>query len=507
MASKLFNFSGNTVGHCQLCQNKDEKGQMVHCSDCLHWFHSTCGNVEPNTQGWICPRCDIISKKLKASENPIHDMMEAQKEAFKYITNKAANSQLAALKEVVDTFKSTIIDQRGNSTTMVVENPNGEAILQVNKIVTRQALMDLPDFDGSFKVWPRFQSIFEATTKEGEFSDMENLNRLNKHLQGRALFHVSSLLMDHKNVPKIMKSLKEEFGNVRILYEGFLKEIINLRNPSMEKPQTLIDFINSIENLVANVKLLNQPDYLKDQRLIQDLVGKLPFNIRQQWMKSLLEKEKQVNLLEPNKLPDLEELSDWLKDHKKLATMMKSSTFNEEKNLKKERLNSHSSFTTKYKCFTCSSSEHKNADCPVFSKMDVSKRKAILKKHRICFGCCNFSNHMIKNCQNPRKCNVNGCKMKHHPLLHETKKALKQVNHHNKHDEDILYQILPVTLKNGNKKVEVLALLDLGSSTSLLVDDVRKQLGITGTKMPLALSWTDGNIQRDDKSQQISISI
>lgn len=217
MASKLFKFSGNTNGHCQLCNDADEKDKMIGCDDCQHWFHKSCANVPkdpPKKQEWFCPRCVTIAEKLRGSVNPIIEMMEAQKEAFRYMSNKSTNNQVATLKEMMDAFKASLNvknEQLENQSAMVVDNPSGEAaILQLNKIVTRQALMDLPDFDGSYKVWPRFQSIFETTTKEGGFSDVENLNRLEKHLKGQALFHVESLLTDHTNVPLIMKSLKEQ---------------------------------------------------------------------------------------------------------------------------------------------------------------------------------------------------------------------------------------------------------------------------------------------------------
>ena len=49
--------------------------------------------------------------------------------------------------------------------------------------------------------------------------------------------------------------------------------------------------------------------------------------------------------------------------------------------------------------------------------------------------------------------------------------------------------------------------MDPASATSLIVDDVRKQLQLTGPNMPLKLSWTNGNIQDEPHSQIVSLRV
>uniref|UniRef100_A0A182I4B1 Uncharacterized protein n=1 Tax=Anopheles arabiensis TaxID=7173 RepID=A0A182I4B1_ANOAR len=50
----------------------------------------------------------------------------------------------------------------------------------------RTTLRELPFFDGRAKDWPKFKKAFDETSKEAGFSNLENMNRLQKYLKGDA---------------------------------------------------------------------------------------------------------------------------------------------------------------------------------------------------------------------------------------------------------------------------------------------------------------------------------
>lgn len=161
-------FVTNKSGHCRLCDKPDEEGKfMVCCDECDRWFHLNCAGLSQppkKSDRWICVKCSDMELMWKGRVSNIS----------------------------------------------MLGDPNDD----LKKSLCRPSLMELPYFDGSHKVWPRFKMTFDQTTRAGGFSDLENLTRLQKYLKGDALKSVSSLLIDPKNINAIMNRLENRFGRV-----------------------------------------------------------------------------------------------------------------------------------------------------------------------------------------------------------------------------------------------------------------------------------------------------
>lgn len=261
---------------------------------------------------WACCKCNKIKLQIKAQED--------QTKILTATPNKE-NNYIEAFEALIEKNKG--IDVNARST--------------VEKHVLRQSLMDLPYFDGNHKVWPRFKQTFIQTTKEGNFSDLENLNRLQKSLKGDALKAVNSVLLDSSNVDAIMQKLEDLFGSVESIYSGLLQDVMSSRNPKFDLPKTMVDFISAIGNLVTNMKCLNHEEYLNDPRLVRDLSRKLPTNLHQQWLRHVNEDKELSTSLNPFVAPSLEDFYEWLKPQEKLATMLLAENTNRFENTQSEK--------------------------------------------------------------------------------------------------------------------------------------------------------------------------
>ena len=56
--------------------------------------------------------------------------------------------------------------------------------------------------------------------------------------------------------------------------------------------------------------------------------------------------------------------------------------------------------------------------CDLFKKMVPAKRLGFVSERRLCFNCLRPGGHAAKHCKLDRRCNVEGCKIKHSPWLH-----------------------------------------------------------------------------------------
>ena len=181
----------NKNGNCRLCQNKDETDNMVACDDCDRWFHLGCANLNrlPTAkETWSCKKC----KKTKTDFDLLQDKFDRLANQ-KVKEDEANTKQVAVMDAMIKKIEEINV---GNHTA-------------TEKYILRQSMSDLPYFDGNYKMWPRFRQTFFETTKQGNFSDIENINRLQKCRKGDALRAVSSLLLDPNNIHAILSKLED----------------------------------------------------------------------------------------------------------------------------------------------------------------------------------------------------------------------------------------------------------------------------------------------------------
>ena len=170
-------------------------------------------------------------------------------------------------------------------------------------------------------------------------------------------------------------------------------------------------------------------------------------------------------------------------------------------------------------CRVCGQ-EHPLWKCPAFEKLSVHERWEIAKKGYVCFNCLS-GGHRGEDCPRARPCGLQGCRRRHHRLLHDnvpkggalqepdknekqteqTEKKMPQIGKKSVEndkeklpihgavqtsyamggiDSVISLRTVAVELQNGDRKVKVTALLDDGSSFTLLNQQVADQLGLQG---------------------------
>lgn len=131
-------------------------------------------------------------------------------------------------------------------------------------------------------------------------------------------------------------------------------------------------------------------------------------------------------------------------------------------------------------------------------------------------------------------CGKHGCTFKHHRLLHNDSKdkrpattsaisavsspeasntignqndARHTCNTHRGDNKTVLFQYIPVTLRNQDVKIRTYAFLDLGSSVTLLEESLASKLQLKGQSHPLCLRWNGDACRYEDSATTVALDI
>ena len=161
------------------------------------------------------------------------------------------------------------------------------------------------------------------------------------------------------------------------------------------------------------------------------------------------------------------------------------------------------------KCLVCDGDCDRIANCKRFLEVSIKDRWAKVKTIKACF-CCLKTGHRSQNCfYNNRICGVNGCQKRHHKLLHNGPQGLSKSleipsnkmnedivsaeTHRNCHASsrmnNILFQMVPITINGKESKINTYAFVDDGANVSMIDSKLAHQLDLSGKKENLQLQW------------------
>ncbi|XP_053960415.1 uncharacterized protein LOC128864687 [Anastrepha ludens] len=390
-------------------------------------------------------------------------------------------------------------------------------------------LQDLPEFSGKPEDWPIFFTAYTESTTVYGYSRFENNLRLQKCLKGEAREAVKSLLIHPNNVANIIEQLKFRFGRPEQLIRSQLAHVREIAPISESSVVKLIPFATKISNVCAFLRsACGGEQYLVNPTLLDELVGKLPMSKRIEWAVF-------ASSLQP--YATVQHFSDWLTQ---LANVICTVYDGEAAKDSKRRVVLHAAESQRHSACPICQGQHKPADCTQFSQLTVPERWEEVKRRHLCFSCLNVG-HGSRNCQRRKLCSTDGCKRWHHKLLHDIGKIIDGSSNQSPRPRDrqrrtsiadthtgistrtqpasrieqqgdagatvlscstdnnskLLFRILPVVLYGNQKPVETYALLDEGSSITMIDSTLIEELGLRGQTERLNLQWFGGRAAQE----------
>ncbi|KAG5887139.1 hypothetical protein JTB14_024248 [Gonioctena quinquepunctata] len=120
--------------------------------------------------------------------------------------------------------------------------------------------------------------------------------------------------------------------------------------------------------------------------------------------------------------------------------------------------------------------------------------------------------HPKFKCRKRKYCDIGGCKLKHHNLLHKNFTRKEKYEHTIENctlqtKENVLLHKIPRVLYGPNSSMKTSALCDEGSTVTLVDQSIVDTLGLQGIQKPLCIRWTGGFISNLNSSQKVNFTI
>ena len=281
--------------------------------------------------------------------------------------------------------------------------------------------MKMPTFSGNIRDYPRFKSEFQKHVAPLTTSEDAAAYLLKSCLEKEALEVVKNVDDDPN---QMWERLDDRYGRSSKLVDAIMNEIKQLKVVPDRNSAKFIDLVNTIERCYLDLVRINMQAEICNSTIVSLIEERLPDTVKSMWCLKVTDNETSIN--EGNKFP---EMLEFMIKHKKaieygssnlrsdqtahVGVHMMSQVAREDRARNDPR---------KEWCWLHSTSQHSILECNVFKDMTAESRFEVAHKNRVCF-CCLQEGHTSSRCFRAKECSVEGCKRKHHIMLHVGEEA------------------------------------------------------------------------------------
>lgn len=373
----------------------------------------------------------------------------------------------------------------------------------------RPPKLTLKPFDGNPLEWYTFKTMFRLLIHIPCGDDAVRACHLYNSLSSKLQEEFGEYLNRPELYAEALKEIEKRYGSPQVVSQACGNKLLALSTVKEGDFAGLKSFSTTLHSVVNTLIKCGFKDQLSAHPTLISLERRLPLHLQEEWAKEVLE-------LEPNP-PNLRDFDTWLEK----IVMQKArvqpapasnkqagrqdtgrrqvNTVNTEQPVKSNGPAPAKGNTAKDVCPACEG-DHHAASCQKFKDWTPEKRQEAVKKVGGCFRCLR-TGHRYKDCRRNRICPVEGCKYKHHVLIHgapfedRRRKGPSAAGggEHAVKDAHVLcgmatdghYIALPVVTAvvkaNGKSSMERI-LLDSACQGTMVHRSVIEKLGVTGPR-------------------------
>lgn len=394
---------------------------------------------------------------------------------------------------------------------------------------------ELPTFTGAATEWLPFKAAYNDSSSICKFTVNENLARLRNCIKGEAREAVSALLYSASDPQVIMKTLEQYYGRPEILMDRVMEDLKRLPR-LMGAASELNSFAVKFQNIVCVLSKMDNRGYIWNPMLVREVVDKLSPHIKSRWCDYASEtvessREPEVILLSRFLMREADRAMRYAFTNTTAAPTAKKETRSVPQFITKKKSGREAVYVTsgkedekKQECLCCGS-DHEVPKCAKFLKMSIEERWNWVRTARICFKCVT-RRHRREHCR-AKRCGKGTCSRPHHALLHKDREereappsekpdkatdpespqeAVMTVSTSSNAPQRVLLKVCPVILKGPSGQISTFALLDEGSTISLIDEELARSLHASGPASTLRIQSVTSQ-QSEECSQEIKLQI
>ena len=412
------------------------------------------------------------------------------------------------LPNVDPTSSNTLTTATDSSATLQNRNISRDGTHNLERI-------RIPVFTGDKMKYRQWDAAFTSCVDQAPLTAQFKMLRLESCLRGEAAETIKGLGYSKEAYDAARARLARKYGGSRRQVQSHLEELKKLKPLQEGNAKDLETFADVLERAVICLKENGRQTDLDAGTLYTIILEKIPERLLSQYYRWLREHLRHESM---------ETLKDWIGQEAEYQVQAAEIKHGFPK-LRQDKFTGHDtrggrSYHGKRvddgdkrnkKCIVCGET-HPIWRCSAFKAKAADEKWRLAKKFGLCYRCLG-DDHLGNTCTRSKSCNIGGCRESHHYLLHrdrsslprtETKeeksKAGDKEDNGSGYDTEgdrqaksygatqgqdtkfIALRTVPVILKNGDKKIHVNCLLDEGSDTTYVNEDVVEALGLSGSK-------------------------
>ncbi|CAH8599139.1 unnamed protein product [Schistosoma guineensis] len=365
--------------------------------------------------------------------------------------------------------------------------------------------IDMMYFDGQPGQYYRFISQFNSLIESKVSDKGQLLSYLLYYCKGKARTAIEACisLPIHLGYDRAKQILYDLFGKEHLVARELIIELLN-HKPVGGSADVLSDFAIKLRNVCITLKQMGYMSDVNSTANLEVIVSCLPLELQNKWV------EVADKIMMYGKEPSFEEFVVFVEERARIARTRYGRLVQCNSRFGKRNSEGQADRISRFhairrdpnssvkvsRCEICVG-DHEATDCPRLAKMNVKERRQEVRKRGLCYLCLR-KGHIAMTCNSGIKCDVENCKVRHNSLLHIDSIDNHVVNLAKDWDSSkVCLGIVPVRLYGPKGCLETYALLDSGSDTSLVCEELINQLGIKGKETSIRVATVNGTTNCD----------
>ena len=399
----------------------------------------------------------------------------------------------------------------------------------ISVTITEAPKLDILPFDGDVAHYPLFKKQVSETVTSNDFSEAKIVRHLKDRLKGEAFNAVHGALLAGASLTRILHVLDTRFGNKLHVAQAVTSRLLERPTVSTTDPEDLARYSTEIYNTLAILETIGSDNELNNLRTINELVHKLPLDSQHAWGQYGRRRAEEDGEVTCRIFCDF--LEEHAKDRQFGAVRIKQ--INQEASAKKPqplpRKEKQSYATTtrndaeagpelvpemrqrheaggraRISCYFCKQ-QHWISRCQAFQELTCDQRWKWTETSRSCVRCLSTS-HQTQQCHRQLPCGIDGCKEKHHALLHAASRTTNVVGTIHQSQKIMLMKTVVMRIHGPVASKQCVAYPDEGSSLTLIEKDLAEEMGLSMKPDTMRIRTMTGVTEHDIGKLNLRVS-